>query len=56
MFHTYVASVLFECFVCLQWFSNVLGVFSSVSEVCFKCFIYLWNMLQVLHLDVSKAD
>jgi hypothetical protein len=47
---------------------NILSMFSDVcckcvyldvayvSYICFKCFIYLWNMLQVLHLDVSKAD
>ena len=41
MFHTYVASVLSGCCVCLQWFLSVLGIFASVSDACFKCFIYL---------------
>jgi hypothetical protein len=41
MFHTYVVSVLFSCYVCLQWFQ----VFSR----CFcKCFKY---MFQVFHLS-----
>jgi hypothetical protein len=34
MFHTYVATVLSGYSVCLQWFS-------SVSDVCFKCFVCL---------------
>jgi len=46
MFHTYVASVLSGCCVCLQCFSSV---FASVSSI-FR------RMLQVLHLDVSKVD
>jgi hypothetical protein len=42
MFHTYVTSVLFGCCLCFcNGFLNVLGVFASVSDVCFKCFIYL---------------
>jgi hypothetical protein len=56
-FHTYIASVLSRCCVCLQWFSSVSGVF-------FKCFqthissvsSFFRRMLQVLHLDVSKVD
>ena len=38
MFHTYVASVLFGCYVC---FAMVSSVFASVTDTCFKCFIYL---------------
>ena len=42
IFHTYVASVLSECCVCftmvLRCFS---GVFESVLDACFKCFICL---------------
>jgi hypothetical protein len=53
MFHTHVASVLFEYCVCLQWFSSV---FTSVSDACFKCFIYLQTYIQGLHLDVLKVD
>ena len=42
MFHTYVASVLSRYRVCLQWFSSVFSrVFASVSDTCFKCFIFL---------------
>ena len=57
MFHTYVASILSECYVCLQYFSSVFSCFfqvfqkhvSSVSSV-FR------SMLQVLHLDISKVE
>jgi hypothetical protein len=31
-------------------------VFSSVLDTCFKCFIYLFFMLQVLCLNISKID
>jgi len=41
MFHTYVASVLSECYICLQWFQVFLGVFASVSNTYFKYFICL---------------
>jgi hypothetical protein len=41
MFHTYVASVLSGCYVYLQWFSSVSGVFC-------KCF---GRMSQVFHLS-----
>jgi hypothetical protein len=39
--------MVFKCF---------LGVFVSVSDVCFKCFICLQSILQVLHLDILKVD
>jgi hypothetical protein len=32
------------------------GVFASVSDAYFKCYIVLRRMLQLLHLDVSKLD
>jgi hypothetical protein len=38
MFHIYVATVLSSAAYVLQWF---LGVFVSVLDVCFKCFICL---------------
>jgi hypothetical protein len=41
----YMFAVVFKCFS---------GVFASVSDVYFKCFICLLCMLQLLHLDVSK--
>jgi hypothetical protein len=43
MFHTYVASSIFGYCVCVAiLFSSVFsGVFASVLDVCFKCFIYL---------------
>jgi hypothetical protein len=53
MFHTYVASVLYECYACLQWF---LMVFASVSDAWFKCLICLFYILPLLHLDVLKVD
>jgi hypothetical protein len=38
-------------------FKSFLGVFTSVLDACFKCFICLFFcMLQLLHLDVSKVD
>jgi hypothetical protein len=55
IFSTHVASVLFGCYTCLQWFSSV---FASASDVCFKYFIYLQTYVAsvALHLDVSKVD
>ena len=42
MFHTYVASVLSGCCVCLAIVSKCFSdVFASVSDACFKCFICL---------------
>jgi hypothetical protein len=41
----YMFAVVFKCFS---------GVFASVSNAYFKCFICLLCMLQLLHLDVSK--
>jgi len=29
---------------------------ANVSDVCFKCFICLFYILQLLHLDVLKVD
>jgi hypothetical protein len=56
MFHTYVASVLYGCCICLQWFSRVFKCFASVADTCCKCFSYFVRMLQVFYLDVSKVD
>jgi hypothetical protein len=54
IWHTYIASLLSECCVSLQWFSSVFRCFFvSISEACFKCFI--WHILQVSHLSVSKV-
>jgi len=57
MFHTYVASVLYVCCVCLQLFSSVFRCFlqvffckcfrrtfasvSTISDVCCMCFIWM---------------
>jgi hypothetical protein len=42
IFHMYVSSVLFRCYICLQCLSSVFScVFVSVSDTCFKCFICL---------------
>jgi hypothetical protein len=45
-----------DAYVCngFQVFHHVC--FASVSDTCFKCFIYLLYMLQSLHLVVSKVD
>jgi hypothetical protein len=48
----YVASVVSGCF------KSRFGVAYVVMTIhaCFKCFINFRRMLQVFHLDVSKAD
>jgi hypothetical protein len=51
--YVYVASVLFVCSVC---FAIATHMFSSVSDVCCRCFSCFGHMLQVFHLDVSKVD
>jgi hypothetical protein len=52
--HTYVASILSECCVCLQWFSSVFQVF--LPDASIKCSIFLsFLMLQVLHSNVLKV-
>jgi hypothetical protein len=57
MFHTYVSSILSGRYVMFAIvFKCFSGVFASVSETCFKCFIYLLCMLQVLYLNVLKLD
>jgi hypothetical protein len=41
----------------LQWpFQALLGVFTSVLDVCCKCFNYFERMLQIFHLGVSKIN
>jgi hypothetical protein len=43
MFRTYVASVLSSVAYVFQWLFMCFGVFASVSDACFKCFIYLYT-------------
>jgi hypothetical protein len=50
MFHTYVTSVLYGYCVYLQ------SVFQVFLHVCFKCFICLFFILQMFHLNISKVD
>ena len=56
----YVAIVSSGCCICFaiatHVFSNVLGVFASVSDVCCKCFSCFERMLHVFHMYVSKVD
>jgi hypothetical protein len=54
MFHTYDASVLSECYVCLQWFS----VFFKCFCKCLRHMFHLFSNIccNLLHLDVSKLD
>jgi hypothetical protein len=57
MFNTYVC----KCFVwMLHIFALVFkcfsAIFASVSDVCFKCFICLFFILQLLHLNISKVN
>jgi hypothetical protein len=41
----------------LQVFQTYVSyMFSSVSDVCCKCFSYFGRMLQVFYLDVVKVD
>jgi hypothetical protein len=50
------ASVLFGCCICLQWFSNVfLGVFTSVLDACFKCFICLLSYVATVASGCFKS-
>jgi hypothetical protein len=37
-------------------FQIFLGIFASVPDACVKHFIYLFCMLQLLHLDILKVD
>ena len=64
-FYTYVACVLSGCCIYFAMaFQAFSGVFTSVSNVCCKCFnyfrIYVANVLTIFerrfHLDVSKID
>jgi hypothetical protein len=43
----HIFSMVFKCFS---------GVFTSVSDVYFKCFICFLCMLQLLHLDILNVD
>jgi hypothetical protein len=52
-FHTYDASVLSGCCVCLHWFQVFLLVFQT--HVSNSSFVFM-RMLQLLHLDISKLD
>jgi hypothetical protein len=54
MFHTYVACVLFGCWVWLKWFSSVF--FSNVSEACFKCFNCLQTYVATVVFNVFYLD
>jgi hypothetical protein len=45
---------------CLQWlytwFSSFFWYFTSVSDLCCKCFNYFGRMLQMCPLNIAKAD
>jgi hypothetical protein len=49
MFHTYVASVLFGCCVCLQWFSRVFQVFLQVFRM------HISSVLSIFFLYVASV-
>jgi hypothetical protein len=55
MLHTYVASVLCGCYICLQWFFQVFFLYVSYTYILSVSFV-LFCMLQVLDLDVSNVD
>jgi hypothetical protein len=54
-FHTYDASILSGCCICLQWFQVFLGVFVSVSDICFKCFICFQTYVAIVAFECFKT-
>jgi hypothetical protein len=52
MFHTYVASVLSGCCICLQLFFKC---FCMCFRRMFRMFQLFRIMLQLFHLDISKV-
>ena len=57
MFHTYVASVLSGCCICFSMAFQVFsGVFASVSDTCFKCFICLQTYVANASSGYFKID
>jgi hypothetical protein len=52
MLKVFYLDVVYVC----NGFQVFISVFVSVSSTCFKCFICLFFMLQVLHLNISKVD
>jgi hypothetical protein len=57
MFHTYVASLLSGCCICFAMAFHVFsGVFVSVSDAYFKCFICLQTYIANVYVDVLKVD
>ena len=55
MFHTYDARVLSGCCIRLHWFQVFLGVFASVSNACFKCFIFLQTYVACVASECLKS-
>jgi hypothetical protein len=55
MFHTYVASVLSGCCVCLQWFSGVFKCFASISDAYCRCFSFFVRMLKMFLSECFKS-
>jgi hypothetical protein len=52
MFTSVSSSIAYIC----NSFKYFSGIFVSISDACFKCFISVFFMLQLLHLDVLKVD
>jgi hypothetical protein len=49
MFHTYIATILSGCCICLQWFSRVF--------MCFcKCFTRLLQVFQLFRMNVLSVS
>ena len=56
MFRTYVASVLFGCCVCFyNGFKCFSGIFTSVSDLYFKCFICLQTYVASVASECFKS-
>jgi hypothetical protein len=54
LFYTYIASVLSECCIYLQWLIHIY--FPRVLDVRCKCFNCFRRMLQMFHLNIIKVD
>jgi hypothetical protein len=54
--HICLLVFLSRCCICFAMaFSSVLGVFISVSDTCFKCFIYLYTHVAKVLSECFKS-
>ena len=54
--YLYVAKVNLDVACVCNGFQVFSGVFTTVSDVCCKCFNCFERMLQVFHVDIAKVD